>query len=336
MKKERLFWLDFIRAFATLVIVLTHYNAIYYYNVYPPTPEKAVITMNVANIYIGDFGVSLFLIISGASLMYVYGEKCDTLKFYKKRFLNIFPMFWMAYIFAFLYNYYQNGCIKQGVPLRNIIYSLLGIDTWIKNFSVQTFDYVADWFLGLIIIIYIVFPLLRLMINKHPVILAVIAIVMYILSVCTINRNVLLFSRLPEFLFGMYFMKYIRKVNWKWIIPAGAVILLNSIIKPEFNSIFQTTYIGICSFILLVWIADFIKANWFKSVCRKISKYSYACFIIHHMVIYMVIPRINIYTISVGQSYLLFGYVCIMVALATYILYNCHAKIVKMLKEPYN
>ena len=86
MKKERLFWLDFIRAFATFMIVLTHFNAIYVYNVYPTTPEKAVITMNIANIYIGGFGVSLFLIVSGASLMYVYEEKCDVLKFYKKRF----------------------------------------------------------------------------------------------------------------------------------------------------------------------------------------------------------------------------------------------------------
>ena len=66
MSKERLFYLDFVRAFATIVILLTHYNAIY---LYAGMPEKAVISTTVCNIYIGDFGVSLFLIISGAALM---------------------------------------------------------------------------------------------------------------------------------------------------------------------------------------------------------------------------------------------------------------------------
>lgn len=336
MKKERLFWLDFIRAFATFMIVLTHFNAIYVYNVYPPTPEKAVITMNIANIYIGGFGVSLFLIVSGASLMYVYEEKCDVLKFYKKRFLNIYPMFWMAYIAVFLYNFYKYGSIPQGVPYRNIIFSILGIDTWLVNFSVPTFGLVAEWFLGLIIIIYLVFPLLRVLVNKHPRILAVVAIVMYVISVSTIHQSVTLFARLPEFLFGMYFIKYIRKVNWKWVIPCALVLVLNTILKPTYNNMFQVTYVGICSFIILVWISYFIKANWVKSVSRKISKYSYACFIIHHTVIYKIIEHVNLSTITLPLSWLLFGYVCIMVAVATYILYHVHDKIMATLKAPYN
>lgn len=336
MKRERLFWLDFIRAFATFMIVLTHYNAIYIYNVSPPAPEKAVVTLNIANIYIGDFGVSLFLIVSGASLMYTYAEKCEVLKFYKKRFLNIYPMFWIAFAAVFLYNYYISGCIPQGVPKRNIIFSILGFDTWLVNFGVPTFGLVAEWFLGLIIIIYLVFPLLRWLINKCPVILAIGAVVMYAVSVRFLNSSVTLFARLPEFLFGMYFVKYIKKVNWKMALPAALVLILNTILAPSYNNMLQVTYVGICSFIVLVWISYFIKANWVKSICGRISKYSYACFIIHHTVIYKIIAGVNLYTISLAQSWLLFGYVCIMVTAATYILYHCHDKIMKMLKEPYN
>ena len=47
MKRERLFYLDFIRAIATVAIVLTHYNALFFYNVYPQAPEKVVITARV-------------------------------------------------------------------------------------------------------------------------------------------------------------------------------------------------------------------------------------------------------------------------------------------------
>lgn len=89
MENERLFYLDFIRAFATVSILLTHFNAIYLY-INPPMPEKAVITTTVANIYIGNFGVSLFFIISGAALMYVYQEKCNLKDYFKKKiFINI-------------------------------------------------------------------------------------------------------------------------------------------------------------------------------------------------------------------------------------------------------
>lgn len=336
MKRARLFWLDFIRAFATFMIVLTHYNAVYVYNVSPPAPEKAVVSMNIANIYIGGFGVSLFLIVSGASLMYTYEERCDVLKFYKKRFLNIYPMFWMAFITVFLYNYYTTGCIPQGVPERNIIFSILGFDTWLVNFGVPTFGLVAEWFLGLIILIYLVFPLLRLLMNRHPVILAAGAVIMYVISIRFLHSSVTLFARLPEFLFGMYFVKYIKKVNWKLALPAALVLILNTVFAPSWNDLLQVTYVGICSFLVLVWLSGFIKANWAKSVCAKISKYSYACFIIHHTVIYKIIARVNLYTISAAQSWLLFGWVCILVAVATYILYHVHDRIMKMLKEPYN
>ena len=63
MRKERLFYLDFIRAIATVSIIMTHFNARYIYAgaqyIY-----KAIISTTFFNIYIGDWGVSLFFIIS--------------------------------------------------------------------------------------------------------------------------------------------------------------------------------------------------------------------------------------------------------------------------------
>ena len=56
-----------------------------------------------------------FLIISGAALMYVYENELDVLKFWKKRFINIYPMFWIAYIFAMLFNFYRIGSIDTSI-----------------------------------------------------------------------------------------------------------------------------------------------------------------------------------------------------------------------------
>lgn len=96
MAKQRLYYLDFVRALSTLIIVLTHYNALYIYNA--QNPRAFVICAYPFNIYIGSLGVSLFLIISGASLYLTYGnaDKFDFKKFYTRRFLGIYAMLYVS------------------------------------------------------------------------------------------------------------------------------------------------------------------------------------------------------------------------------------------------
>jgi len=183
VKRERIFYLDFVRAVATISIIFTHYNALFIYNTSIPMPQKAILTMTVGNVYIGSWGVSLFLIISGAALMYVYENELDVLKFWKKRFINIYPMFWIAYIFAMLFNFYRIGSIDTSIGKWRYIFSILGIDGYIANWGVQTFFLVGEWFLGYIIIIYIIFPILRKGVNEYPLLLAIITAVLYILSI---------------------------------------------------------------------------------------------------------------------------------------------------------
>ena len=152
--------MDFVRAMATLLIVLTHYNAIFLYT-NPQMPEKAVISLEVFKLYIGNLGVSLFLIISGAALFYVYENKMNIKTFYKKRFLNIYPMFWIGYVGYFLWRFYCNRGINPDIPRWKIIYSILGMDAYLTAFGDVNFYIVGEWFLGFIILFYLVYPFLQ-------------------------------------------------------------------------------------------------------------------------------------------------------------------------------
>lgn len=67
-KKPRLFYLDWIRAIAAILIVVTHFNN-------PYLEPMRFFVNRPFGIYIGGLGVSLFLIISGAALMYNYGDR---------------------------------------------------------------------------------------------------------------------------------------------------------------------------------------------------------------------------------------------------------------------
>ena len=322
MQKQRLFYLDFVRAFATIVILLTHYNAIY---LWAGIPEKAVITTRVCNLYIGDFGVSLFLIISGAALMYVYEEQLDLKTFYKKRFLNIFPMFWIAYVIAFLINFYINGNVGDA-PKVNIIFSILGIDQYLSAFGVKTFSLVGEWFLGFIMIVYILFPLLRKGVNDYRKITMVIVGVIYVCSVMFLDQSYIITMRLPEILFGMIFVKYIKRVNSYVASLALVVCVLNTVLKPQFNGNLQTTYVGICAFLILVFIAQYINCKVIKNICSMICKYSYPCFIVHHRILLRVTSHFDIYTITKNQSVLVFLIGCCVVGVASWLLYQLEKK----------
>lgn len=339
MKSERLFYLDFIRAVAAVSIVLTHFNA-RYLMLNPPMPEKAVITASVGGIYIGNWGVSLFFIISGAALMYVYGERCELKKFYKKRFLSLYPMFWIAYILAFFLLFYiDKAAVGGGASNWRIIFSILGCDGLLLANGVSVFYILGEWFLGVIILMYLLFPLLRRLLNAKPYLTVFLAAALYAATLVfchfgppQIQSQTIVFTRIPEFLFGMCFVKYNWKVGKKTALAALVVFVLNTVFQPALLLDIQTTYVGIASFLILVYISYFAKSRLIQKVCGLISKYSYAVFLVHHLIISRMMPTFNLAEISVLHSYLLFGSVCCVIAACTWLLYEIHRRVMDFLK----
>lgn len=313
MKKERLFYLDFIRAISTLIIVITHYNAVFFWGRTPGTElwSKLVTPKDVFNLYIGNLGVSLFFIISGAAMMYVYGQKdkIDLMIFFKKRFMSLYPMFWIAYIACFLYLFYVNKGFSTSVPYWRFIFTVIGFDGYLSTFT-STFYLLGEWFLGCIVLIYLVMPFLIKAVKKKPLLTFVISLVVYILLVLFYNLplpiSVVIFTRLPEVIFGMLFVAYIKKVKVAYLLPSLAVLALNTVLAPHINDSFQTTYVGIATFLVLVFISQFFEFAVAENICSEIGKYSYAIFLVHHQVISQITSKFNLDTLTRGNSYVLF------------------------------
>lgn len=333
MKKERLFYLDFIRAIATVAIVLTHFNAIY---LYQGIPERAVLTLTVSNIYIGDWGVSLFFIISGASLMYVYEEKCELKSFYKKRFFSIYPMFWIAYAVAFLYRFYQYKGVNNGAPKISMLLTVIGFDGYLSEIF-PSFYILGEWFLGCIILVYLLFPLLRKMVNEHPKVLLLVTAVVYVCILLFYDLPLLqskfVFTRVPEILMGMYFVKYIKKVRWPAALAALVVLIANWLIKPAWSQTLQTTYVGIATFLLLVFLSYFVKFKFIEKPCSLVSKYSYAVFLVHHVIIYDMMGTFNLMELKTIENYILFLAVSGVIGLFAYLLHRLHKCVMAFVTE---
>lgn len=337
--KKRCFYLDFIRAIAVISILMTHYNAVFIYMNDENALKKAILTTKVANIYIGDFGVSLFLIISGAALMYTYENKLELKTFYKKRALSIYPMFWIGYFIVFCHSFMVNGGINQGIPKWRILLSVIGMDGYI-GMVLPSFYLIGEWFLGFIIIIYIIFPLLRKGILDKPVITLIITVALYVFFMLDYRvpfiKNIFLFIRLPEIVFGMFFVKYIKKVDWKWALVSLLIIVANSILKPDWDASFQMTYIGISFFCLLTYVSRFIENKIIITrICQIISKYSYAVFLVHHYIINIMVSKVDLNQISILESYILFLIICCVIGVFAKLLYTINTYVIEKGKKYY-
>lgn len=99
MKRPRLFYLDLIRTVALICILIIHFNASV--TGYFTLPHKLFTSTLPFGIYLGDFGSTLFFIVSGASLCYTAPEHFEPAAFYKKRVRAVYPMFWLAWVICF-------------------------------------------------------------------------------------------------------------------------------------------------------------------------------------------------------------------------------------------
>ena len=306
--KPRVFYLDLIRALAALLIVLAHFNH--------HLDERGggyVLTREPFGISVGALGVSLFLIISGAALTLTYRRPIDLKKFYRKRFLNIYPMFWTAWVLATLYlTLISNGRPPNVGPARTFIFTLLGIDGLALNFHFRTMYLLGEWFIGFIILYYLVFPLLLWAIDRFPIITVVLILAAYAATVIIMQRYfagyssaMILTTRLPELAFGSYFVLYVRRVHWVTAIPAAAVLAVSAMLPERIPEDVGTTIVGISAFLILVVAGRYVAIQPVRAFVGLIARYSYPIFLVHHVVIWHLSQRIDVYGLFPLQRYML-------------------------------
>lgn len=262
--RQRLKYIDVLRVLAMIPVMVCHYTrSLEYAGV---GFVNKILPDTVFSIYLGGVGVAIFFVISGASLMYTYDGKFETRKYVKKRILGIYPMYYMAWLAAFLYLFYKNRGFLSDVPKVKILLTLFGMDGY-ANWYGKNFYLLGEWFLGCLIFLYILFPLLKYAITKHPLITGVIISVIYIVVPYfysgTIPAENFFVFRIPEFAFGMYFVYY--KPDLKWPAALGTVIVL--ICTCVFNITFipvlyRNTVVGIAYLLL-----SYIYVNILNAIC---------------------------------------------------------------------
>ncbi|MCI6432060.1 MAG: acyltransferase [Lachnospiraceae bacterium] len=330
MKKERIYYLDLIKIIAVISVFVCHFSRSLEVN--QVSYSLKILPDYIFNVYLGGFGVSLFFIISGAALMYVYDEKLELKTYYKKRFMGIYPMFWIAFLIAFSISLFRFKSLNPEVPKWKIIYSILGMDGnalwWGPNYY-----QLGEWFLSVIVCMYIVFPLIRWLLKKSVILTCVITLIIYVLCLLcfhtTLPLSCFFLARIPELLFGMIFIKFIKKVNGIQLIVSVIAVVVTSIIPFEnINSTVATTVVGISSFSIFTWIFQHVPiTELMKRLAEICGKYCYPFFLTHHYVLRWMTSNFTGCQLRKSEEIIVFFSCFAVVLLATRMLYQLHESI---------
>lgn len=336
MKKERLIYFDIIKFIAVICVFTVHFTRTLEYFV---GFDFKILPDEIFGMYLGAFGVTLFFITSGASLMYVYEEKLNLKEYFKKRFLGIYPLFWLTYIVAFMCNFYVNKGFDQSIPKWRILFSVLGFDGTAAFFDTNFYQ-VGEWFLSVIILLYLLFPILRICVQKFPAISFAASILVYIIIVQNYSPanklplDCLVFARIPEFMFGMIFIRYMKKVNLKLFVPALAIMLASLFVDTsKFNSMYVITVVGISSFCVFAYLFYKVKDGIFKKISLFISKYSYAIFLSHHFIMVLVIRHFIYCVMPKSEIIILYAMLWLITLLASMGLVKLNGMILNVFKK---
>ena len=342
--KKKVFWLEFIRALSVVFIVIFHFNcSIGAHGVYMNSSSCPIIFYEYKNGNLGQIGVSLFFIISGTGLMLSNRENFNLKNYFKKRIMALYPMFYLAYFLVTGYYFMRYASLNPfGVPRSKIsfVLTVLGLDGMLSP-VIANYYVLGEWFLGAIIILYILFPALRLFLIKTPKAVAfIVMVIIYIVIVQTYSFTsypieYFALARSMEFFFGMFVAVYVTEVK-RWMLIICSIILgCWFFIDIPLAQIYKTSIMGGVLFSIFAFIGQKIPSR-IERIFKLIGKYSYPTFLLHHIVIEQIVSRFDNVKLSLFETYFLLLVVVGAIVLFVYLFNKIFLKIksvIDMMKD---
>lgn len=183
-------------------------------------------------------------------------------------------------------------------PPWTLLLSLFGVDGYFF-YAIPNYYIIGEWFLGAIILMYILYPILLNGINKRPIKTSIIVLTLF-LWVCFCNvfqimefRNI--FSCMISFYTGMLLFKYKNFLDNIIVAIASTMIsMVLCFVRIPFERYNVLIHImGFTTFITLYWIGKCMKGVHVKRCIAKLGKLSYPIFLVHHVIVIKILSYNN-------------------------------------------
>ncbi len=217
----------------------------------------------------GFAGVDIFLFVSGFGLFYSLDKDDNLAHFYRKRLLRIFPTY---YIIGFITN-----LLLTHDDILTFLFRYSTIGFWIGR------EY-AEWFIPSIILLYLLTPFIKKLIDKKWfAFICVIIVCLYISAYYFTDKEEVLdrshffiLYRIPAFVFGMicaYWLKYNMPSHYiLYILILGIPFFIY--FYPYHHQIYNFKYYSL-GFLLPLFLTLFILLSkytkWISPIVRKVG-----------------------------------------------------------------
>lgn len=174
VKQRRIVFLDLLRVLAVLLVVFSHYI---------DSPRF----LGIKDFYwvsIGGIGVTLAIVLSGMSLEYNHGgQKYRYGEFIWNRLMRIYPTYWLSL---------AAGVILGVTLLPSDVLGFLMTVTAFEVFEAKPWADLArlgiNWFVGLIVVLYFLYPFLSRAVRAHPRTTMLLALLVSVVSRSLVGR----------------------------------------------------------------------------------------------------------------------------------------------------
>lgn len=336
--KEKIRGLDFVRAFCIIGIATYHASIIF------------INESNITNSFFGRLAssgwgnifVTVFFVVSGFCLVYNNEYPINIKGYYKKRFLSIFISFYLVWLVMFFKNVFVHKSLFYAGRPASILLSFIGMDGYWGG----SYYFIGEWFLGALIICYLLYPVLLYGFHKNKWVTSVIVTVLYFIGLkhkigfWDISfRGV--FTCLMSFWIGIMLgqekvNKEIQKSPLVFVVAADVFWHLYTCKVTGLDSTTWSVLMGVTFFIAMCVVGDKItKSDLLYKVIKFLSAISYQIFLLHHLIIYKfnsVVKGMNIEMTRV-KTVVLYLMLMIIIIACSWILKKVNDVIVKKLKR---
>ena len=225
MDEKKIIWLDSVKVFAALAVIIDHYSRTF-------SGQDEFNTMILRMMHAGSLGVLLFFAASGYLVPRSLEKSASIWQFYRKKLVRVVIPFTVAYIvlgtfivFCRILNPELAGrsiffhALYQGGNTQGLFLGMFPLElNLIKYLGIPYAGFVGEWFMGVIVILFLLAPLLYKCMQRAPIISLVSSIaiscgIFYSVQDLVAEGRILQgfwipFTRIPEFLFGMILFTY--------------------------------------------------------------------------------------------------------------------------------
>lgn len=308
-----------------------------------------------------NYGVDVFLLLSGISLYFSYSNDNNYGTFMKKRFDRTLIPYLCIGLFFWIWKY-----ITAQFSLIDFLYNISGASLFFeKNNGYLTLGHTQIWYVTFIMIMYAVYPVIyKLLFNVSEKRKHINFALLIIFSLCitiflryytpaTYASNEVALTRIPVFLTGCYFGKAVKEKQkfkltdyilfFSWL---PLKLLETLIINPVSDDIVFHRYLGLfASFLvcfLMVLIFELLKnINWIiKPACKVLSFFgnlSLEIYIIHvlfyNALLYYMPDIRTSQAFSFGQKALIYMGLLVVSVILSVIFRHCLNAVRKLNKE---